>query len=178
MDKAPGKTVAGAPVEPDAETSLQRLDRAALGIIYGSITVLSVLMAVGDHSEQPLETAAVLFGSTLAVTLAKAFSELLSRALDSGEKITRTSWRKAWAHSRPVLVTANISTALFMAAGFGVISIELALILSQASCVLFLLTLGARVGWVLERAVLSTILGAGFAGSIGLLLALMKFVIH
>jgi hypothetical protein len=176
MDNAHAESTAA--VEAHPESGLQRLDRAALGIIYGAITVLSVLMAVRDHSEQPFETAAVLFGSTLAVALAKAFSELLSRALDSGEKMTRASLRRAWAHSRPVLVTANLSTALFMAAGFGVITSQAALILSQASCVLFLLVLGARVGWVLERRLLSTILGAAFAGSVGLVLALMKFVIH
>jgi hypothetical protein len=178
MDNAAGHHAASAAPTSQQESSLRRLDRSALGIIYGAITVLSVLMALSDYSEIPFETAAVLFGSTLAVALAKAFSEMLSRALDSGEKITRASWRKAWAHSSPVLVTANLSTALFMAAGFGVLTTDLALILSQASCILFLLALGARVGWVLDHAWLSSFFGALFAGSIGLILALMKFVIH
>lgn len=178
MDQAAEARAASDAVPAPQESALQRLDRSALGIIYGAITVLSVLMALSDHSEIPFETAAVLFGSTLAVALAKAFSEILSRALDSGTKITRASWRKAWAHSSPVLVTANLSTALFMAAGFGVLSTDLALILSEASCILFLLALGARVGWVLDRAWLSSFLGALFTGGIGLVLALMKFVIH
>lgn len=161
-----------------SETGLERLDRAALGIIYGAIMVLSVLMAVGDHAEIPFETAAVLFGSTLAVALAKAFSELMSRALDTGERVGGASIRYAWMHAKPTLVTANISTALFLAAGFGFLSTELALYLSQTSCVVFLLALGARVGWVLDRAVLSAVLGALFAGGVGLLLAGMKFLIH
>lgn len=178
MDDAHGKPMVGDTAAARPETGLERLDRSALGIIYGSITVLSVLMAVRDHSEQPFETAAVLFGSTLAVAMAKAFSELLSRALDSGEKITRKSLHDAWVHSRPVLVTANISTAVFIAASFDLITTEMALFLSQGSCVVFLLALGARVGWVIDRALLSTVLGAAFAGGVGLALAIMKFVIH
>lgn len=32
----------------------QRLDKAAFGIIYGAIMVLSILMAAGDHPEAPM----------------------------------------------------------------------------------------------------------------------------
>jgi hypothetical protein len=34
------------------------------------------------------------------------------------------------------------------------------------------------VGWVLERTVVSTVLGALFAGGVGLLLAVMKHLFH
>ncbi len=162
----------------ETEGAWERLDRAALGVIYGAITVLSILLAAGDQPDSPFKTAFVLFGSTLAVTLAKAFAELLSKALDRGERMTRASWRKAWAHSRPTLVTANTSTLLFLAAGLGLITPHLAAALSQAICVVFLMVLGARVGWVLDRRVVPTVLGASFAGGIGLFLAAMKFVIH
>mgnify|MGYP000550182300 CR=1 FL=1 len=79
----------------------QRLDSAAFGIIYGSITVLSILMAAGSHPEAPLKTAAILFGSVLAITLAKAFAELMAHAIETGERITRHVWRAAWNHSHP-----------------------------------------------------------------------------
>ncbi len=160
------------------ENGWERLDRAALGIVYGAITVLSVLMAVGNHAEVPLETAVVLFGSTLAVTLAKAFAELLSRALDTGERMTRVAWKRAWGHSRPTLVTANISTLMFVLAALGLVSTQTAVAGSQIICVAFLLLLGARVGWVLERTVISSTLGAVFAGGVGLMLAALKYVIH
>jgi hypothetical protein len=162
----------------ETENGWERLDHAALGIIYGAIAVLSVLMAVQDHAEAPVETAVVLFGSTLAVTLAKAFAELLSRALDTGERMTRGAWKRAWGHSRPTLVTANLATLMFVLAAVGVISAETAVAGSQIICVAFLLLLGARVGWVLDRTVISGVLGAVFAGGIGLLLAGLKYLIH
>lgn len=83
------------------ETGWQRFDNAAFGIIYGAIIVLSILLAQGGHTASPLETAVVLFGSVLAITLAKSFAELLSHALGSRERMVRGSWRAAWRHSWP-----------------------------------------------------------------------------
>ncbi len=77
-------------------TGWQRLDKAAFGIIYGAVMVLSILMAAGDHPGSPVKTAVVLFGSVLAITLAKAFAELVAHALNSGERVTRHAWRAAW----------------------------------------------------------------------------------
>ncbi len=67
----------------------QRLDNASFGMIYGAITVLAILMAAGSSPGSPLETATVLFGSVLAITLAKAFAELMAHAIETGERITR-----------------------------------------------------------------------------------------
>jgi hypothetical protein len=61
-----------------AATGWKRLDRAAFGLIYMAIMVLSILIAAGHHPQPPFETAAVLFGSVLAITLAKAFAELMA----------------------------------------------------------------------------------------------------
>lgn len=58
-----------------------RLDRAAFGLVHGTITVPSLLTAMGDRPEIPFETASILFGSILAVTLAKA-----------GGRMTRAHW--------------------------------------------------------------------------------------
>ncbi|NKX43295.1 hypothetical protein [Roseicyclus persicicus] len=163
---------------PHPTTGWHGIDRAAFGLVYGAITVLSLLMAMGDHPEAPYETAAILFGSVLAVTLAKAFAELLAHALDTGERLTRGAWRAAWRHSAPTLAVANLPTLLFVAAGLGWLRVEAAGGLAQGVCVLVLMLVGARVGWVIDRRPLPAIGGAFFAGGIGAALALMKFVIH
>ena len=156
----------------------QRIDKAAFGIIYGAIMVLSILLAQGGHPAPPLETAVVLFGSVLAITLAKAFAEFLAHALDTKARLTRTSWQAAWRHSTPTLAVANLPTALFLAAWQGWIVAETALLWSQVLCVILLAGLGARAGWVLDRRMGPAILGAVFAGGIGVLLAIVKHVIH
>jgi hypothetical protein len=161
-----------------AATARGRLDKAAFGIIYGAIMVLAILMAQGSHPTPPLETAVVLFGSVLAITLAKAFAEFLGHALDARERMTRHSWRAAWTHSTPTLAVANVPTALFLAAWLGWIDPQTALVGSQVLCVALLAVLGARTGWVLDHRLVPTILGALFVGGIGVLLSVVKYVIH
>lgn len=156
----------------------QRLDNAAFGIIYGAIMVLSILLAQGSHPAPPLEIAVVLFGSVLAITLAKAFAELLSHALEAMEPMTRHSWRAAWHHSAPTLAVANVPTALFLAAWLDWIEPKTALVASQVLCVALLALLGTRAGWVLDRRVIPAMLGALFAGGIGCVLSVVKYLIH
>lgn len=76
------------------------------------------------------------------------------------------------------LAAANVPTALFLAAWLGLIVPQTALWVSQAFCVALLALLGARAGRVLDHRVFSAILGALFVGGVGMLLSVLKFVIH
>lgn len=157
----------------------QPVERAAFGLIYGAILVLSLLLAFGESREAPFEPALVLFGSVLAVTLAKAFAELLSHGIETGERIlTRKAFNKAWSRSHPTLTVANVPTALCVAAGLGWLSMDLATSLSQAFCVVVLILLGARVGWAIKQSWWLPIGGALFAGGIGSALAVLKYAMH
>lgn len=164
---------------PNAHLAWGPVHRASFGLIYGSILVLSLLMAMDEVRDGPFEAALVLFGSVLAVTLAKIFAELLSHAMETGERLlTRKAFQTAWAHSHPTLTVANVPTALFVAAGLGWLTIAAATTLSQAFCVVILVVLGARVGWVINHSWWLPIGGALFAGSVGVGLAAMKYAIH
>jgi hypothetical protein len=155
------------------------LDEAALGVIYGSILVLSILMALEEVPVAPFRPALVLFGSILAVTLAKAFSELLAHAVQTHEKIlTQASWVAAWRQSRATLAVVNLPTLAILAAGLGWIDFHSAVSVSQAFCVTMLAILGARVGWSIHPNSWLPIAGAFFVGGIGTGLAVLKYVIH
>ncbi|MBS0124490.1 hypothetical protein [Thetidibacter halocola] len=156
----------------------QRIDKAAFGLIYGAIMVLSILMAAGDHPDAPFKTAVVLFGSVLAITLAKAFAEFLAHALDHGTRLSGGGWSDAWHHSYPTLAVANLPTLFFVAAAMGWITVELAVLLSQGLCIALLMVLGARVGWVADGGMVRAILGSLIAGGIGVALAALKVLIH
>ena len=156
----------------------QRLDDAAFGIIYGAIAVLSILMALGSHPETSFQTVAILFGSVLAITLAKAFAELMAHAIETGERITRQAWRAAWRHSSATLAVANVPTLLFAAAAVGWLPSALAVQLSQWVCIVLLLAMGARAGWVIDRKIVPAFLGGLFTGSIGVALSLIKLFTH
>lgn len=157
----------------------QPVERAAFGLIYGAIIVLSLLLALGETHETPFKPAVVLFGSVLAVTLARAFAELLSRGIETGERIlTRKSVTSAWSRSHSTLTVASVPTVLFLGAGLGWLTMDLAMLLSQALCVVILLALGARVGWVINHSWWLPIGGALFAGGVGCALATLKYALH
>lgn len=157
----------------------QPIEKASFGLIYGAIMVLALVCGLAAEPEHPFEAAVLFFGSVLAVTFAKAFSELLSHAMETRERVvTPAAWQAAWSHSHPTLWVANVPTALFVAAGLGWIGSEMAVLLSQLFCVAILIVLGARVGWVVRHSAWLSLGGAAFAGGIGIGLAAMKYAIH
>lgn len=155
-----------------------KIDAASFGMIYGSVTVLGLLMAMEAHPDEPLVSAASLFGSVLAISMAKAFADVMSTAIGTRQKITRKMLASSWHHARDTLVAANLPTLFFLAAALGVWSVALAVALSQLYCTVLLMLVGARVGWRVDGSVLSALLGTVFAGGVGLALALLKVLIH
>lgn len=155
------------------------IDQAAVGLIYGAILVLSMLMALEQTQAAPFRPAIVLFGSVLAVTLAKAFSELLAHAIQTHERIlTRRAWAVAWRHSHATLAVANLPTLVNLASGLGWIDFAVAVAVSQLFCVAILVGLGARVGWAINPKSWLPVGGAAFVGGIGSALAALKYAIH
>jgi hypothetical protein len=157
----------------------QPMERAAFGLIYGAIVVLSLLMALDHQTQSPVAMAIVLFGSVLAISLAKMFAELLSHAIETGERIlTRRALGSAWRHVHPTLSVANVPAALFLGAGMGWISVHSVVTMSQVYCILILLVLGARVGWAIGHGPWLSLGGALFAGALGTALAAIKYALH
>ena len=65
------------------------LEKEAQGLIYGAILVLSLLMAIESNIDRPFRPALILFGSVLAMALARALASLISHALETGERMLR-----------------------------------------------------------------------------------------
>lgn len=155
------------------------IDEAAVGLMYGAILVLSLLMALEESSETPFRPAIVLFGSMLAVTFARAFSELVAHGIHTRERILRLrSWSVTWRRCRPVLSVAYLPMPLILAAGLGWIDFAVAVAVSQAFCVGILAVLGARVGWAINPGSWLPLGGAAFVGGIGSGLAALKYAVH
>ena len=157
----------------------QTLEREAFGLIYGAIMVLSILMAFAEQPAGRFKPAVVLFGSVLAMTLARALAALISHSIETGERMLRVSaMRAAWRGSHPIMTVAHLPTVLFLASGFGWISLQSAVLVSQLFCILILVVFGARVGWVVSRGPWLPVVGALSAGGLGAGLAMLKYVLH
>lgn len=165
---------------PDSklERWIEKIEHNAFGVIYGAITVLALLMAMGHSATDPIVTAVILFGSILAVTLAKAFAQI---SADAAHRRAAFGWAEigaGWHHARPTLLAANIPTLLIAFAATGAYPIDTAMALSQIYAIALLAVYGFSIGWVIYRRVLPGLLHGAFTGAIGLGLALLKFVLH
>jgi len=165
-------------MSPSDSEGWQRLDEAAFGMIYGSVTVLGLLLAMGAHPGPPFRSAVVLLGTVVAIVLAKGFAEVMSTAVMRQQRIVRADFAAAWRHGQPTLVAANLPTLLFLAAAAGLWSADRAVVLSQIYCTGLLMLVGARVGWVLDGRIVPAVLGAVFAGAVGIALSVLKVLLH
>jgi hypothetical protein len=159
-------------------TPARQIDEAAFGVVYGSITVMALLMAMHAPVEDPGQKALLLFGSVFAVAIAKAYAELCERMLQTGRAATWVDARAVWQHSRTVLLAANGPALAFALAALGVFSADTALVAAQIVAVGLLGYFGGRIGWRVRGTIFGMTVGAALTGGLGLLITLLKFVLH
>ncbi len=156
----------------------RRIDEAAFGVVYGSITVMAFLMAMHHPIEAPGKQALVLFGTVAVVAVAKAYAEICERVLKSGKPADWTDIQAAWTHSQTVLLAANGPAAAFAMAWAGAFDSATAFSIAQILVLGVLIYFGARIGWRVRGNVASAVVGAGITGGLGLAISLMKYAIH
>jgi len=163
---------------PNGPMTTRRIDDAAFGVVYGSVSVLALLMATHLPIADAGRQAGLLFFTVFAVALAKAFAEICERMLQSGTAATWQDAREVWNHSQTVLLAANGPTLAFALAAFGVISVAQAVWLAQVLALALLSYFGARIGWRIGGTVVSAFVAAAVTSGIGMLVSLFKFLIH
>lgn len=171
--------------DPDAETFLKtvearvaRIQHNAHGVIYGSVTVMALLLATGHGNNGALETATILFGSIFAIVLAETFAKISSDAAHKRQPFGWADVRAGWNHSRPTLIAANTSTLLILVSLTGLYDLHTGIVLAQVSAIVLLTLCGFSIGWVIYGRALPSIGHGAFTGGIGLVLALVKYVLH
>ncbi|MEO0382976.1 MAG: hypothetical protein AAF234_05420 [Pseudomonadota bacterium] len=154
------------------------INEAAFGVIYGSISVMAVLMALHPPVENTGRVGLVLVATVVTVALAKAFAELCEQMLATGQELSFADVTTVWHHSRTVLLAANAPAAAFFLAWLGLYSAQLALILAQALALGLLVYFGGHIGWRVRGTVVGVLAGAAVTGALGLLLSGLKLLAH
>lgn len=80
-------------------TPRPRIDEAAFGFVYGSITVMAQLMILHPPIQTPGRQPVILFGSVFVIAVAKSFAELCERMLETGGAATWSDLTAVWGHS-------------------------------------------------------------------------------
>ncbi|MEM9231795.1 MAG: hypothetical protein AAGB10_19545 [Pseudomonadota bacterium] len=159
-------------------TQDRQIDEAAFGVVYGSITVMALLMVMHTPVEAPGRQALLLLGSVFAVAVAKAYAEICERMLKSGKAATWSDVRAVWSHSRTVLLAGNGPTLAFALSAAGLFDPDTALFFAQILAIGLLGWFGGRIGWRLRGSILSMVAGAALTGGLGLLITTLKVLIH
>lgn len=165
--------------ERGREARARRVEESAFGVIYGAITVLSLLMAFPAAEDDAVRAALVLFGSIVAVVLAKAFAEISAETLRTGRRLGRTGLVAAWRHSRTSLVAANGPSLAIALSATGLYPFASGVVLAQLLAVALLAAYGFRIGSVVYGGrILPATLHGAFTGGTGVVLAALKYLLH
>jgi hypothetical protein len=154
------------------------IDEGAFGVIYGSISVMAVLMALHPPVENAGRVGLVLCATVFAVALAKAFAELCEQMLRTGQELSRANVMKIWRHSSTVLLAANAPAAAFFLAWLGLYSGQTALLVAQWLALALLVYFGGHIGWRVRGTRVAVLVGAMVTGAIGLVLSALKLLAH
>ncbi len=157
---------------------IARIEHNAFGVIYGSVTVVALLSAMSHGDSGAIETAVILFGSIFAIVLAETFAKISSDAVHQRHAFGWPELRLGWAHSRPTLIAANIPTVLVALASTGAYDLATGIVLAQLAAISLLALYGFSIGWVIYGRTVPGLLHAAFTSSIGLALALIKYLVH
>jgi hemolysin III len=165
-------------VERDAAES-EHFDRGFVSrAIYGSISVLAVVLVMQEHPPGVARAAATLFGTSLAIALAEAYSETIAEMLAQRRNLDLREASEIWRSAQPILFAANIPTVLVLAAAAGLFSVDDALNVAEFAIYVSLFIWGARVGQLLHDSWWRILLSALVTVAIGLLIGLIKVVFH
>jgi hypothetical protein len=146
--------------------------------IYGLITVLAVLQVMEVHQPSAWHGTATLFGTTLAVALADAYSDSVAEMLSEQRWISRSDLGAIGRDVAPILAGAQAPTLLLLLSAFGLISVELAITLAQIAAFLLLFGYGWRVGRLLHENRLRQLVSGLMLVAIGGLVVGIKAAFH
>ncbi len=158
--------------------AVARIEVTAFGVIYGSITVLALLVAMNQSDPRPLETAFILFGSVFCNHLGKGICASIFRYGTRQETVRPFRTAPAWTHSAPTLVAANIPTLLIVGSATEIYSFDTGIALAQLAAIWILGLTGYRMGWVIYGKVTSGFIHVAFTAAIGIALAVVKHIVH
>ena len=100
-------------------------------IIYGTIIVLVVIIAMEDHPPSPAGTVATVLFSGLGVALAEVYSEFIGTRINQRRSLTWSERQQITKNVSAVMIGALLPLPLLILAWIGVMRFELAFVLDK-----------------------------------------------
>ena len=116
-------------------------------VIYGTIIILVVILAMEDHPPSPSGAVATILFSAFGVALAELYSDYIGTRIREKRDLSRAEVFHVMRHVSAVLIGALVPVPYFILGAFGIIREESAFVLAKWTLVTVLLF----YGWVASR---------------------------
>jgi hypothetical protein len=150
----------------------------ASNAIYGTLTVMAVIVVMEDHPPPALRAAAQMFGVTLAIAVAKAYAEIIAGTLHRGRRLIAEEWREILHKVSPVLFGSQGPTIVMLLAAFGLFSVETAIAVSKGLVLVLLFVYGIRAAQILHTNRLIQLVSGLVIMSAGGVVVLINYFFH
>lgn len=126
-----------------AEDQVKQYAERSSHAIYGLIIITAALVADREHDEDALTSLVLLWGAALVLVLAHVYSAAVAEVGVEGHWLSHAERHVLIFDNIPVLTAVIVPTILILAAGLGLVGLDLAIDLSIVTSVAALFVLGA-----------------------------------
>lgn len=116
-------------------------------VIYGTIIILVVILAMEDHPPSPAGVVGTILFSAFGVALAELYSDFIGTRIREQRALTLSERMHVLRHTSTVLIGGLVPLPYFILAWLGILSEDLAFFLARWTLVAVLLF----YGWVASR---------------------------
>ena len=161
---------------PQEETHLGK--SAISEVLYGTVTVLAVILVLENHAEGASQVVFAVVGTTWALAFARVYADLIAEILRRGQRFRRSDLQRIWHEVRPVMVYSQLPTLVFILSALGLLPLDLSFEIAQTLGVLVLFAVGYAVGRKVGQSRLRSLLSSFVIAAIGGSIILLKIFTH
>ena len=147
-------------------------------VIYGTITILAVILALEEYASSPWGVTLGVVGTTLTLAFARAYSDSIAEMLHRGRHFERSDLLLIWREARPVMVYSQLPTLAFVLSALGLLPLSLSFTIAKILGMLVLSFAGYLVGKRVGLSRFRSLLSGLTVASLGGLVILLKVLTH
>lgn len=147
-------------------------------VLYGTVTVLAVVLVLEEHASGAWGVVFSIVGTTWALAFARAYADSIAEILHRGHRFGRADLRRVWREVRPVMFYSQLPTLVFVLSAFGLFPLGLSFEIAQTLGVVILFLAGYFVGRKVGLSVPRSLLASLTIGVLGTSIILLKIFTH
>ena len=155
-----------------------RIGRNMQAAVYGTILTLSLVAVSSEYQDQPLRVAASVLATQFIFYIAHVYAGQLGIRLETGHPVSRAQLRGVAREEWPLLAAGGPPCLALLAGGLALVSDDLAVNLALGIGVTTLVLYGVRLGRAEHRTWPGVVMTATVNGALGLLIVVLKVLVH